>query len=211
MSIVHPDWTTSRAVPYDQDLRAPGGATKTWNLTITSPKPNDNVTISWSDIAATVPKDWRLTLIDPSTSSRRALQSTSSYVINTGASATRSIQIVAVPGRSAGRLQILTFDVVPGAVSPGRAAPTNVTINYSFNNSADAQVNIRNASGRTLRTLVTSTRAVPTGSATEGSAVWDMRDSHGVALPSGLYSVELVALTQDGQQSRQIKPYLLTR
>ncbi|HZP83409.1 MAG TPA: hypothetical protein VFB21_17325, partial [Chthonomonadaceae bacterium] len=82
---------------------------------------------------------------------------------------------------------------------------------YAFSQNAEARIYIRDARGRTLRTLTPTTRAAENGDPNTGSAIWDLRDQRGVVMPSGVYNVELVALSPDGQRSRQIRPYLLSR
>jgi len=86
LSIVHTDWKTTSLM---QDLRAPGNTTQTWDMTVTSPKPNDTVTLSWANLAKSVPRNYRLTLVDKDTNTRQNLSSTASYVVNTGTSGTR--------------------------------------------------------------------------------------------------------------------------
>lgn len=192
-----------------QDLRSPVMGRKTWDLIVRSPKPNENVTLSWSDIAASVPRDYHLTLVDRDNNVHRNMRSNATYVLNTGEGAVRRLQVVAEPTRGAGRVQITSFDVMPN-VSAGRSV-SSVAINYTFSHTAEAQVVVRDAGGRILRILSPRTRSENGGQSNEGSAVWDLRDNQGIALPSGLYNLELVARTEDGQRTRNVKPYLLTR
>src|SRR5207249_3188689 len=126
---------------YAQDLRAPGPAIKTWNLTLTSPKPNEEVTLSWPDIAASVPRTYKLTLIDTDTNERRDLRGTSSYIVNTGPAATRHMQILAQPTSRNGRIAITSFDVVttPGTRAANGAA-TSVNIHYTLSDNAETKV-----------------------------------------------------------------------
>lgn len=190
-----------------QDLRSPALSRKVWDLVVRSPRPNEEVTVFWPDIAASVPRQYRLTLVDLDTNVRRTLRNTSSYVVNTGASATRRVQIIAEPNTSSGRVQITTFDVVPNRTR-GKAE-TSVAINFALSQAADARVIIRDGRGRTLRNLNATTRAADGGKA--GSVLWDLRDQQGVTLPGGLYNVELTALGEDGQTTRQVRPYVLSR
>lgn len=193
-----------------QDLRAPGGSTKTWDFVVRSPKANDDVTITWPEIAASVPRDYQLTLVDKDSNVRRVLRNTSSYTLNTGASATRSFQIVAEPLRRAGRVQITNFDVSPNR-SRGANGETSVAINFGFSQTAEARIQIRNGRGQTIRTLTPTTRAAESSGNAGGSVVWDLRDQSGVVLPGGVYQMELLAIGSDGQTSRQIRPYVLSR
>jgi len=194
---------------YAQDLRSPSTSRKTWDLVVRSPKPNEDVTVSWPDIAASVPRSYQLTLVDRDGSARRNMRTASSYVVNTGGSATRSLQSVAEPSRNASRMQITAFDVVPN--NNGRAvAATSVAIHYGFSDAAEARIQIRDGRGRTIRTLTATTRAAE-GDPNSGTAVWDLKDDKGASLTSGVYNIELMALSQDGNRTRQLRPYLLTR
>ncbi len=204
LDIVHADWKTSKLM---QDMRAPGNATQTWNLTVTSPKPNDDVTLTWANLTRSVPRNYRLTLVDKDTNTRRPLQSTASYTVNTGASGTRQIQIVAEPTTRTGSVLITSFDVARGN---SRAAGTPVTINYALSQDAETQIVIRDAGGRSIRTLQ-PTRSASTSANGTGQAVWDLRDQTGVKIPAGNYQVELNALGSNGQRARQIKPFIIDR
>ncbi|HZO86938.1 MAG TPA: FlgD immunoglobulin-like domain containing protein [Chthonomonadaceae bacterium] len=205
--IVHGDWP-NRGPSFVQDLRSPSLTRKSWDLVVRSQQPNEEIQLSWPDIAASVPRDYQLTLVDLDTNTRRSLRNTSSYTVKTGESGTRRIQIVAEPTRGAGRLRITSLDVVPAG---GRAAgvPASVTINYTLSRDADARVTIRDARGRAIRTINSTHRAA--GTANAGSAIWDLRDDRGAIMPSGLYNIELEAITSDGERSRQVRPYLSVR
>ena len=207
LDILHPEWANTGG-RYTQDLRSPATTQKTWNILVRSAHPNEEVTLTWPDIAASLPKSVNLKLIDQETKVERSLRNTSSYVINTGANGTRSIQIVAEPGRTSSRVAITNFDVIANA--DGRAAgPQTVTIHYGLSQAAETRIYVRSG-GRTVRTLTATTRAATNGSNT-GSTVWDVKDDKGVTLPTGSYVIELEALSADGQRARQTRPYLLTR
>jgi hypothetical protein len=195
---------------YGQDLRSPTMTKKTWELLVRTPKPNQQATISWPEINASVPRGYQLTLIDPDTNTRRNLRTSNAYVVTTGADATRKFQIVAEPTRSASRARIATFEVVPNGGGAGRAV-RSVTINYTFTQEAQAQIVIRGTGGRAVRTLVSNSRAADNGDGVSGSAIWDLKDQKGVQLPSGVYNVELLMQDGAGGRMRQTRPFLLTR
>jgi flagellar hook assembly protein FlgD len=136
------------------------------------------------------------------------MRTSNGYQVTTGTDATRKLQVIAEPTRMAGRARIASFDVV--ANGDGRSAGTrSVTINYTFTQTADARVYIRDGQGRTLRTLNTTTRAA--GDTTTGTALWDLKDQKGITLPTGVYSVELVMMDASGNRARQVRPYVMTR
>jgi hypothetical protein len=205
LDIVHNDWTAGGR--YAKDLRSASASRKTWNMVLTSTRPNEPVTFSWPGLATSVPRSFRLTLIDTDSNTRYDMRSTSSVVLTSNASRTRNVQIVAEPTRGSGPALITSFDVIP---TPGRAAgsTSSVAINYTLSQEAEAHIVIRTGSGRILRTLVG--QPVP-GSSSSGRAVFDMRDSQGRQLSTGVYSAELTAQGADGQISRQIRPLVLPR
>ena len=204
LNIVHSDWKNSSLM---QDMRAPGNVSKVWNLEVKSPKPNDDVTLSWADLTRSVPRNYRLTLVDKDTNTRHSLQNNASYTVNTGTSGIRQLQIVAEPISRAGSVVITGFDI---AQSSSRQAGAPVTIHYTLSQDTETQIVIRDGSGRSIRTLV-PTRAAGVGANGSGQAVWDMRDQKGVKIPAGLYQIELNALGTGGQRARQIKPFVIDR
>lgn len=206
LNIVHNDWKTTSLI---QDLRAPGNTAQTWDLEVKSPKANDTVTLTWSDLTRSVPRNYKLTLVDKDTNTRQALQSNSSYTVNTGSTGVRQLQLVATPMTRAGSMLITNFNIVQPGLSGTRAAQA-VTINYALTQDADTQVVIRDASGRVIRTL-TPTRSADSGATGAGQAVWDLRDKSGSKITTGTYNIELNATGSNGQRARQIKPFILSR
>lgn len=206
MDILRSD-PTSRATRYSQDLRSSAMATKTWEFDVHGPA-NQTVTLTWPTLSTSVPRTYQLYLLDHATNTRTSLRSVSSYTVDTGASGSRKVAIIAEPTRSAGRVRITTFSVLPSPGSRAAGSPSSVVINYAISGDAQGQITIRDSRGRTLRTL-SPTRAAT--DANEGSAVWDLRDQRGSTLSAGVYQIELVAISSDGQRSRQSQPYVLTR
>lgn len=203
LDIINKDWSAGR---FAQDLRSPALARKTWDVLVRTPKSNQDVTISWPEIANSVPRDYNLLLVDKETNNRRTMRSATTYAFKTGDSGTRSFQIIAEPARGAGRMRIVNFDVAQNSSAPGRSA-SSVTINYGLSHDAQSQIIIRDGRGRTVRTLASGTRSANAN----GNVLWDFRDQNGTVLPGGIYNVELNAQTEDGQRDRRVQPYLLTR
>jgi len=211
LNITHTDWGTRAAAVYGQDLRSPGLAIKTWNMQVVAAQASEPVTITWPGLSTSVPRAYELTLIDTSANRRISMRNNSSYVVTPGKALTRNIQISAEPTRASTRLEITSFTVIPNGLRPGTRAPASVQINYTLSQTADTQIVVRDPLGRALRTLNASTRAAATGALPSGNAVWDFRNQKGVALSTGLYTIELNATTSDGQKSRMTLPYLLAR
>ncbi len=206
MDIVHTNW--SAGTRYAQDLRSPSATTKTWDVVIKSAKPNENVTVNWPDLNRMVPRSYRLTLVDPTTNETVDLRSRSAYVVNTGASSTHNLQFVAEPIHNTGQIRITQFDVNQPNRVAGRAA-TSMAINFAVSGEAQTHVLIRDGHGRTVRQLEPGTRAAGTPNA--GTVVWDLRNEQGVTMPSGVYSLELNAITTNGQRARETRQITLTR
>jgi hypothetical protein len=207
LNIVHAEWTSNTLM---QDLRAPGNASKVWNLEVKSSKANEDVTLTWNNLARSVPRNYRLTLVDKDTNTRRSLQSNASYTVNTGTSGTRQIQIVADPVTRTGSVLITDFNVAQSGTRGAGGAGGAVTIRYTISQDAETQIIVRDGSGRSIRTL-TPTRAAGNGTTGTGQAVWDMRDQSGAQISAGNYQLELNALGSNGQRARQIKPFIIPR
>lgn len=206
MDIVHEDWTEPGR--YAMDLRSASPGRKTWDMVLTSSIPNEKVAVSWPDFAASVPKSYRLTLVDVDSNQRYDLRTSASVSLITNQDKTRKVQIIAESVRGNAPAFITSFDVV---ANRSRGTETSsVAINYALTETAETRVYIRSGNGRSVRTLVGTTvgRAVGDNS---GTIVWDLRDDRGAAIPAGTYNVELVAKGTNGQPFRQIKPFLLTR
>jgi hypothetical protein len=210
MDIVHTDWGKANG-RYAQDLRSPSLTSKTWTVQLSAKAADKSVTVTWPAVAASVPRTYDVFLLDSTAGKQISLRDSSSYVVSMSPGVTRSLQIVAKPHAANTSPTITSFSI---AGSPGRAAgaPSSVTINYVLNTAADTQINVRDARGRVIRTINTTTRsATDTAADNVGQVVWDMKDQHGVSLTSGTYNVEIIATNGTGQMSRQIKPFVLTR
>ncbi len=208
LDIIHDDWTGAAGTRYAKDLRSSTPAQKTWKMALSSTKPNEAVTFSWPDLAVSVPRTYRLTLVDTDSNTRYDMRSVSSVVLKTNANKTRNLQVMAEPTRRTGPAVITSFDVSP---VQGRASGSSgsVSISYTLSQQADTHVVIRSTGGRIIRTLIG--QPIAGSSSNSGRAVFDLRDSQGRAIATGLYQAELTAQGTDGQVSRQIRPFLLPR
>jgi hypothetical protein len=187
LDIVHDDWAGGGR--YAKDLRSASPTRKTWNMVLTSSRPNEAVTFSWPNLAVSVPRSYRLTLVDTDSN-------------------TRNVQVIAEPTRGGGQTVITSFDVVTQAGGPGRAV-ASVSINYTLSQQADTRIVIRTSGGRVLRTL--TGQPLTGSSANSGRAVFDMRDSQGRLISTGVYQAEITAQSTDGQVTRQVRPFVLAR
>jgi hypothetical protein len=206
MDIVHTDWKYGSR--YMQDLRSTASTPKTWDVVVKSAKPNEKVTVSWPELNSSVPRGYKITAVDTQTNATIDLHSRSSYTVNTGATATYHLQFVATPTQNVGRIQITAFDVAQPTRAVGQT-PTSVAINYAVAGDAQTYILIRDGHGRTIRQLETQTRAA--GAPNAGTVVWDLHTSAGVAVTSGVYNLELDAVTSAGQRTRQTRTMTLIR
>ena len=206
MDIVHSGWKFGTR--YAQDLRSTSSTPKTWDVEVKSAKPNEKVTISWPEFNSSVPRSYKVTLVDGQTNTTVDLHGRSSYTVNTGSTATYHVQFVATPNQNLGRILITSFDVAQPMRAVGQA-PTSVAVDYALSGEAETRIVIRDGHGRTIRQLQTPTRAA--GVPNAGTVVWDLRAATGIVVPSGVYSLELNALTSDGQSTRQTRTLTLIR
>jgi len=206
LDIIHTGWTNGGRLA--KDLRPATTAVKTWDMTLTSSRPNEPVTISWPNLQTSVPKSYRLTLVDPATNARYDLRSVSSVAITTDSNKLRNLQVIAQPTSGRGPAVITGFDVTQNGSGSRGAGVSSVTLNYSLSQEADTRIVIRTTSGHVLRTL--TGQPLP-GSSTTGRAVFDMRDDQGRQVSAGIYQAELTAQSTDGSVSRQIRPVIIVR
>ncbi|HZT41215.1 MAG TPA: FlgD immunoglobulin-like domain containing protein [Chthonomonadaceae bacterium] len=174
-----------------------------WDVTVTVPAPNASYTLSWNG-TATLPRNTRLTLLDPETGAHQMMNTTSSYTFRSGTALTHHFQIVAEP-HLVSHLFIRNVAVLAPLNTGGRAI-RSMSISYELTADAEANVEILQA-GHVVRHLVTG-RAVTAG---VNQMPWDLKDDQGRWLASGAYMVSITAHTPDGEQTRQIVPLLLTR
>jgi len=91
------------------------------DIRVTTPQPNQDVTLSWPDIAM-VPRGYELFLVDTSSGRRYQMRQASSVSLNSGANGARSAQIVAEP-RGSGAFHITTLNVLTEPAPPRRCLP----------------------------------------------------------------------------------------
>jgi hypothetical protein len=189
---------------YAQDLRPLGGV-KTWDVNVSTDQANADVVVTWPNIQ-TVPRNYRLTLTDKVTGQTVDMRHQSSYRFNTGnGAATRAITLTARPTSLGGRPIFTGVFVNPSAPANGRGVST-YEIGYTISQDARVEVSILSANGRTLA-RVGATRDVTNG---DNHVVWNGRDSGGRPIPAGVYSLQLRAITSDGEVTREIRPFINT-
>lgn len=190
---------------YAQDLQTAGG-TKTWDVIVNTDQAESDVVVSWPEVRS-VPRNVRLTLTDKATGQTVDLRQQSSFRFNTGRGVEpRSFVITAKPSAIAGRALVTNLMVNPVRAANGRSAPV-YEINYSLNQDVRVEMSILSASGKMMATIG-NTRAAAVG---DNRAVWNGRDNGGRDLPAGLYVLQVRAITGDGEMTRSVTSFLMTR
>ncbi|MBM3494145.1 MAG: hypothetical protein FJX72_07480, partial [Armatimonadetes bacterium] len=199
LGIVRDDLAAESGV-YAQDVRAATGVAKQWRIAVSSPRPNADVTVTWPELAS-LPRTHELYIQDDGGGPRRAMRQVSSLTVNTGTNGTRSVVVTAEPRTAGGAFRITSWNV-----SPSRSR-TSATITVAATQSANLAIRVVGSTGTTVRRL--TSRAAGAGQV--GQITWDMRDGKGVSVPSGAYTVEIKAVTADGQSARVVAPLIVTR
>lgn len=185
---------------FAQDVRSASGTVKTWRVAVSSPAPNTDVVLTWPNLA-TIPRTHELYLTDDASGTRYALRRLSSLRVNTGPSGTRMVTITAEPRSSGGAFRITSWNV---AQTRSRSA---ATIAVAATQPASLSIRVLAPNGEAVRRL--TSRAEGTGQLAQ--ITWDLKDSKGVAVPAGAYTVEIKAMTADGQSARVVAPLVVTR
>jgi hypothetical protein len=199
LGIVRDDMGADSGV-YAQDVRGAAGALKQWRLVVASPRPNTDVTVTWPEIGS-LPRTHELYVQDDNGGPRQAMRRLSSVTVNTGANGTRSLTVTAEPRSSGGAFRITTWNV-----TPSRSRST-ATITVGATQSATLDIRVVGSTGTTVRRL--TSRA--SGAGEMSQVTWDMRDSKGISVPAGAYTVQIKAVTADGQSARVMAPLVVTR
>ena len=190
---------------YAQDLQVAGGV-KTWDVVVMTDQPNTDITLRWPNIS-TLPKAYRLTMLDKATGQEIDLRHQAAYQFNSGHEAgTRAFTLTAHPTNSGGRAVLTNIVVNPPRTVGGRSAGA-YEIGYTVSQDARVEVAIIGYNGQTLA-QIGSTRAVNSG---DNHQIWSGKDTRGANVPAGTYLLQLKAITTDGTVSREIRPLTITR
>jgi hypothetical protein len=179
---------------YGVDIQ-PATRSASWEFTVETSQPNREVTLRWPD-AQQLPRAANLVLVNLETGERRYLRTTSAYTFRTNASGVSRFRIEMASSNGLLRIQQVR-------VQSGRGAQH--TIAFQLTGDATVQVNILSG-GKVVRQLLN--QATRSG---VQQASWDGRDQSGIALPPGTYTVEIRAVSEDGQVARATAPLVLTR
>jgi uncharacterized repeat protein (TIGR01451 family) len=178
------------------DVRRNLAAKEAWNVVVRGAPPNTDVTLRWNDLGA-APRPLRFRLIDETTGARRYMRTTSGYTFRSGAAGEERkfrIEVDTTPatGRLLNHLSV---------VNNGQGA------HFSFVLSQPATVNAR---------IITPTGKVAAvvargmeGKQGLNALTWNGKASSGAALARGIYIIEVVAVTEEGQEMKDVRTFAL--
>ncbi len=185
------------ATPMAIDVRS-GSASQKWEAVVTTSLPNTEVTIFAPDLSS-VPADYAVILTDKDAGKKSYLRTSAGYTFTSGAEgATRRLVLELVP-----RAQCTLLS----GVSAQQTAGGNVVVTFQLNGPAAVTAEVLNIAGRVVRRLVTDR----TETAGTHSVTWNLTNSAGSAVPRGNYLVVLQARTEDGQQTKAVRPFSVNR
>lgn len=185
------------ATPMAVDVRS-GALAQKWEAVVTTSLPNTQVTVAAPDLSS-VPADYAVVLTDKDSGKKTHLRTSSGYTFTSGADgATRHLVLEIVP-----RAQCTLLS----GVGVQQSGPGGVVVTFQLNGPAAVTAEVRNIAGRLVRRLVTD-RAETAGT---HSVSWNLTNSTGSAVPRGTYLVVLEARTEDGQQTKAVRPFSVNR
>jgi len=159
-------------------------------------QPGREVTLRGPNIQQ-LPRSVNPVLVDLQTGARRYLRTTGSYTFRSPQGGVSRFRIEMAS--SAGLLRI-------GNVQGTSGRGNQRTIAFTLTGDATVEVKVL-AAGKVVRQLMNSAGR----SAGVQQVSWDGRDQQGVALPPGAYTIEIRAVSEDGQVARAATTVILTR
>jgi len=177
------------------DFRSPLDGRAAWDLLVETDVPNEDVVLQWSDLTR-VPNAYRLTLVDKETGERQYMRTTSHYTFRSATQgATRQLAVEVDP--SPGAALLLTGL----RVTPNRDGSAAIT--FSSSQPALVTAQLRSANGRVVEVVADGFAA----NAGVNTVHWSGRTRSGKALARGLFTLQLVARTDEGQASRALTTF----
>lgn len=177
-------------------------ARKDWNIEVKVKQVGD-ITVTWPNLPS-IPRNMRFRLMDLATNQSTDLRSTSGYTFRANEEGVRKFKLTMEPG---GSTRAVIGNVL--VTRPNRSAGANAPVNISYALSSDAMVTVRvlNNQGKEVYT-VTRGRADKSG---QNSVTWTMRDNANRTVAAGVYRVEILAETPNGERVRRMVPVNVTR
>ncbi|MFO7948621.1 MAG: FlgD immunoglobulin-like domain containing protein [Armatimonadota bacterium] len=180
------------------DVRPENGEENTWNLQVSSTYADTPVTLRWPDLSR-LPSDLRPVLINRDTGQRRYMRTTTHITLPADADGCQSnlaIEMNEDTGASLSLTGLSTAQTGAGAA-----------ITYNLSKPASVRATVRNIAGRTVARIADGS-VQPAGS---GNLMWNLRNTTGSLVPSGVYLISVTARSDDGQQTSVLRTFSLTR
>ncbi|HCU36223.1 MAG TPA: hypothetical protein DGT21_12485 [Armatimonadetes bacterium] len=184
----------SESGPMASDIRTPAAGALSWEFVVTCGL-DAPVTLSFPDLTA-VPAGYRLTLRDLATDKTVNMRTTRTYSYQEQGE--RRFRIEATRGNG--------NTLVVSGVTAQQIGEGGMSISYTLSASAEVSIEVRNISGRLIR-------SVSCGPAQAGlnTAAWDLRNAGGARIPSGVYLCTIGARSADGTQISAIRTLNVAR
>lgn len=175
---------------------------KEWNIKVKAKEAGD-ITVTWPNLPS-VPRNMRFRITDLASGEAHDLRSVSGYTFRMADKGVRNLKVTMEPGGSS---RPVIGNVL--VTRPTRTGSVNDPVTVSYALSADALVTVRVLSnqGKEIFT-VTRGRA---DSAGQNSVTWAMRDNANRTVAAGVYRVEILAETPNGERVRRMVPVNVTR
>jgi hypothetical protein len=180
------------------DVRpAASAATLEWPFAVWTDLKNAPVAVQLPDLSA-VPANLRVTLVDEDANRRVYARTMAAYTYDSRDGGVHRFRLVVEPERG-GSLVI--------TAATAQAQTRTVELSYTLSKQAAVTITIRNIAGREIATIVRGQDMA----AGANTAVWSLKDAHGLAVPSGPYVVVFKAVAEDGQQASTLKTVTVQR
>ncbi len=159
----------------------------TWRGVVVTDQPNTNVVISWDHLNKQLPKDYRIYLVDEATGTRRYMRTTSTYTFRSEPQGItqRTFRIEIAPVRSSGPLL--------SRLSAQADGGGNWRVLFSLGQEAQVQWRVLSPTGKVIFKNAT------VGKQGLNVLLWDSRSQRGTVVPRGVYVMQVVAESADGQ------------
>lgn len=172
---------------------------KEWSVSV-DVKEAGSVTLTWPN-STTVPRNTRLKLVDTTNNQSRDMRRTSGYTFTMQEPGVREFKIQAEPGGAS------SATITNIAVGGGTRGGGGFTISYMLSGPSNTTVRVLSGAGKEVYVAARG-RADSMG---QNQVTWTGRDSAGRSVAPGVYKVEIVAETEDGQRVRKTVPVNVIR
>ena len=208
------DWSGTDAALFSQDVREPFDGTETWSFEVEANLESDEIELSWPNISD-LDKGLDLVLINEQTGDRIDMRETSSYLIDHAGKAAHSLieldtywsemELPVIQASTPRTGEIYPFRIeITGNASASISGNDNwtyglfesypnpfnahTTIRYQIPSEQNVTLQIYNASGQLVRTLVNESV-----SAGDHTATWDGTNENDSKVRSGIYFYRMTA------------------